>query len=288
MGALSSCEGAKSDGLCIFSNDVVGYIYTVAWGVSFLGQIGLNFQLKNVEGCNLDFVAYNVTGFAFYATYNVAGYFWPYESKEDPGCGVSGVLTNDLVFALWAFTMAIITFVQCFFVYPRYSNKISRLCIAMNGIYWFIAIFYAMLTNINGGAFQPKPLLNAVFMLSYIKLFISLTKYIPQAYWNYKRKSTVGWSIFNILLDFTGGTFSLLQILLNGLNGQGSPFTPSANGSSGVNIAKFGLSIISIFFDILFMIQHYILYKPKTPVSQQLILDPTQISASNPLFATGN
>lgn len=29
---------------------------------------------------------------------------------------------------------------------------------------------------------------------------------------NWKRKSTVGWSIGNILLDFTGGSFSLLQM----------------------------------------------------------------------------
>ena len=32
-----------------------------------------------------------------------------------------------------------------------------------------------------------------------------------KVYLNYKRKSTVGWSITNIMLDFTGGTFSILQ-----------------------------------------------------------------------------
>lgn len=35
---------------------------------------------------------------------------------------------------------------------------------------------------------------------------------------NYRRKSTVGWSIGNILLDFTGGILSMLQMLLNGYN----------------------------------------------------------------------
>ena len=29
---------------------------------------------------------------------------------------------------------------------------------------------------------------------------------------NYRRKSTVGWSIGNILLDFTGGSLSILQV----------------------------------------------------------------------------
>lgn len=35
---------------------------------------------------------------------------------------------------------------------------------------------------------------------------------------NYRRKSTVGWSIGNILLDFTGGTLSMLQMILNAYN----------------------------------------------------------------------
>ena len=35
---------------------------------------------------------------------------------------------------------------------------------------------------------------------------------------NYQRKSTQGWSIGNVLLDFTGGAFSLLQMFLLSYN----------------------------------------------------------------------
>ena len=35
---------------------------------------------------------------------------------------------------------------------------------------------------------------------------------------NYKRKSTEGWSIGNILLDCTGGSFSILQMFLLAYN----------------------------------------------------------------------
>lgn len=35
---------------------------------------------------------------------------------------------------------------------------------------------------------------------------------------NYRRKSTVGWSIGNILLDFTGGSLSILQMFLLAYN----------------------------------------------------------------------
>ena len=53
---------------------------------------------------------------------------------------------------------------------------------------------------------------------SYIKLFITLIKYIPQAYMNFVRKSTEGWSIGNVLLDFAGGIFSILQMILDAYN----------------------------------------------------------------------
>lgn len=39
-----------------------------------------------------------------------------------------------------------------------------------------------------------------------------------QAYMNFVYKSTEGWSIGNVLLDFTGGSFSLLQMFLQSYN----------------------------------------------------------------------
>ena len=35
---------------------------------------------------------------------------------------------------------------------------------------------------------------------------------------NYRRKSTDGWSIGNVLLDFTGGSLSMLQLFLLAYN----------------------------------------------------------------------
>jgi cystinosin len=56
--------------------------------------------------------------------------------------------------------------------------------------------------------------------MGYFKLCISTLKYLPQMYWNYQRKSTVGWSIFNIIMDLTGGSLSFLQMLLEVLFGE--------------------------------------------------------------------
>ena len=35
---------------------------------------------------------------------------------------------------------------------------------------------------------------------------------------NFRRKSTVGWSIGNVLLDFTGGTCSIIQMFILAYN----------------------------------------------------------------------
>jgi cystinosin len=82
----------------------------------------------------------------------------------------------------------------------------------------------------------------------YSKAAITFVKYMPQVYLNWKRKSTVGWSITNILLDFTGGSLSFLQQILDSLVNGTSLF-----GDDGFNIVKFMLSIMSIVFDVIFM-----------------------------------
>lgn len=42
--------------------------------------------------------------------------------------------------------------------------------------------------------------LDLLYYFSYLKLVISFLKFVPQAWMNYKRKSTIGWSIHNIIL----------------------------------------------------------------------------------------
>ena len=89
---------------------------------------------------------------------------------------------------------------------------------------------------------------NTVLMLGYAKAAVTFVKYLPQVYLNWKRKSTVGWSIENVILDFTGGSFSLLQGLVD-MVARGKGFDKDA-----FNIVKFMLSIIAMSFDIIFFI----------------------------------
>ena len=97
---------------------------------------------------------------------------------------------------------------------------------------------------------------NPISVLGYAKLVITLVKYTPPAVWNCKRKSTKGWSIFNILMDLTGGIFSMAS---GGLSVE-----------NGLNITKVVLSFITIFYDIFFCFQHYCLFRERKNYQENL------------------
>ncbi len=93
-----------------------------------------------------------------------------------------------------------------------------------------------------------------VYAVGFVKLVLTVVKYVPQAWANYQQKSTTGWSINQVLLDVIGGVLSIAQLVID------SSLESDWSGLTG-NPVKLGLGNISILFDILFMVQHYLLYK---------------------------
>lgn len=55
------------------------------------------------------------------------------------------------------------------------------------------------------------------------------------------------------MLDFTGGFFSLMQTFVDG-------YETGSIDLAGTNSVKFGLGLLSMIFDVIFMTQHYVLY----------------------------
>ncbi|KAK9412584.1 cystinosin [Crotalus adamanteus] len=161
-------------------DQVIGWIYFLAWSVSFYPQVFENWRRKSVVGLSFDFIALNLTGFIAYSVFNI-GLFWIIPVKEQflhryPN-GVNPVASNDVFFSLHAVALTLFIIFQCI-IYERESQK------SVSSRHW---------------------------------LGITLIKYFPQAYLNFRRKSTMGWSIGNVLLDFTGGAFSLMQMFLQSL-----------------------------------------------------------------------
>ncbi|RLN54123.1 hypothetical protein BBJ29_009430 [Phytophthora kernoviae] len=95
--------------------------------------------------------------------------------------------------------------------------------------------------------------LNFLYLLSYVKLMTTLVKCLPQIALNYQRKSTVGWTIWNVLLDIAGGMLSIGQQVLD------SAATHDWTAMTGDPV-KFSLGFVSIIVDVVFILQHYVLY----------------------------
>ncbi|KAK8786332.1 hypothetical protein V5799_023889 [Amblyomma americanum] len=232
-----------------------GWIYFLAWSISFYPQIYLNWKRRSVVGLSFDFIGLNLTGFLAYSFFNLGVYFSPVvqgEYYERHPTGVLPVEMNDIVFGLHASLATFVTVLQCCF-YERKDQRMSMAARLLLGVVWAGAAVFGVVT-LAAGRHWSSPWLIYLYYFSYCKLAITLIKYIPQAVLNYRRKSTIGWSIGNILLDFTGGTLSMLQMFIIAYNYDDW-------SSLFGNFTKFGLGFISIMFDVLFMLQHYVFYR---------------------------
>ncbi|CAK6978175.1 cystinosin isoform X1 [Scomber scombrus] len=195
--------------------EVIGWVYFLAWSVSFYPQALENWKRKSVVGLNFDFLALNLTGFIAYSVFNI-GLFWVPDIKEgflkkNPN-GINPVNANDVFFSLHAFLLCVVYISQAA-VYERGGQKVSWMALLLLLIGWtfaLVSLFLAVAKQITW--------LDYLYYFSYIKLAVTLIKYVPQAYMNYRRQSTEGWSIGNVLLDFTGGTLSILQMILQSYN----------------------------------------------------------------------
>ncbi|RKP01643.1 hypothetical protein CXG81DRAFT_1767, partial [Caulochytrium protostelioides] len=238
---------------------ILGWSYFVAWSFSFYPQLFLNYQRKSAEGLTFDYVLLNVLGFGAYSIYTGSLYFSPFVRqlyREKVG-GNPLVQQNDVGFAVHALVITSLTMVQCFY----YASKLdrasaSRALSLSRPVYYFVilaTIFLACLCGLT--AFNPQGYtLLLVYGFSAVKTLITFIKYVPQAWSNYRRRSTSGWSIGTCLADFAGGVFSIVQLFLD---------ASIAGDFSGIrgNAPKLLLGVISLFFDVIFITQHYVLYR---------------------------
>ena len=248
--AFAEVSVARSRGLTLASV-IVGWTYFAAWSASFYPQMYTNFRRKSVVGLNFDFLALNLMGFTCYSIFNICLYFIPsFQSAYAQRYPFSSIPVelNDVVFAVHAVSVTLLTICQCF-VYERGNQRIARWALAFMASAAGVALLLLILVLCS--VFSK---LDYVYFFSYVKLLITMIKYVPQAWFNYSRKSTLGWSIGNIILDLTGGSLSILQMILLSCN------FDDWRSIFG-NPTKFGLGLFSILFDLLFILQHYVFYR---------------------------
>ncbi|KAI9127660.1 hypothetical protein K1719_000653 [Acacia pycnantha] len=235
------------------SYEAVGWLVFTLWSISFYPQVILNYRRKSVVGLNFDFEVLNLTKHTCYLIYNASLYFSStvqkqYKDKYGQNEMIP-VAANDVAFSSHAVLLTAFTIFQIA-IYDRGNQKVSKIACGILFVAWPLAAicFFIALSNHHW--------LWLLSILSGIQVFMTVIKYLPQAVMNFRRKSTEGWSIGNILLDFSGSIGNYSQMVIQSKD-QGS----WANFSG--NIGKLMISLVSVFYNILFMIQHYVLYRPK-------------------------
>ncbi|GLU11384.1 hypothetical protein SLE2022_281350 [Rubroshorea leprosula] len=227
---------------------VLGWLGFASWAIGFLPQIILNFRRKSVIGLNFDFVVLNFTKHSSYLIYNAVLYFSPAVQRqyfERYGYQeIIPVAANDVAFSIHAVLMVSITLLQIA-IYD--VSKISW--VIVSAVWLAAAICFLV-------ALPNHSWLWLISVFNSIQVCMAVIKFTPQALLNFSRKSTKGFSIGNILFDFTGSLANYAQMVVQ-----------SIDQNSWVNfhgnMGKFLLSLVSLSFDILFMLQHFVLYPAK-------------------------
>ncbi|XP_074576218.1 cystinosin homolog [Curcuma longa] len=235
---------------------IFGWIAFVAWSVSFYPQAILNFRRKSVVGLNFDFLVLNITKHSSYLIYN-AGLFFSSairrQYREKYGSDeMIPVAANDVAFSIHAVALTAFTLFQVV-IYDRGNQKVSKICIGITVIVLLSALACLIF------AWNKHSWLWLISVFNIIQVCMTAIKYIPQAFMNFQRKSTVGWSIGNILLDLVGGVLNFAQM---GIQSIDQKTLVNFYG----NIGKTLLSVEVVVFDVLFVLQHYVFYPVKNEV----------------------
>ncbi|PIN07022.1 putative membrane protein [Handroanthus impetiginosus] len=239
-------------------SNVFGWIAFFSWSISNYPQVILNFQRKSVVGLNFDFAVLNFTKQLLYVVYNASMCFSStvqkqYRKKYGPD-EMLPVAANDLAFAMHAALVTGFTLFQIT-IYDRGNQKVPKISIAIVLVFYLTAAICVFIAIPKHSWFWLVSCFNTM------QVVMTVIKYVPQAFFNFQRKSTSGFSIGNVLLDLLGGIANCIQMGMQSID-QGS------FGNFLGNLGKTLLSLVTLFFDVVFIVQHYVLYPSKKACSE--------------------
>ncbi|KAB8265285.1 PQ loop repeat-domain-containing protein [Aspergillus pseudonomiae] len=281
-------------------SQVLGWAYFVLWSLSFYPQVLHNHRCRSTEGFSVDFALLNLLGLTAYTIFNACLLFSPvvraqYAQRHPQGPEPT-VRWNDFIYALHG--SLICCWISSHFLCTQFWNfksKPQRVSVSTLVIIWScvgvatLAILWALVSaswewidvvrQRTPTTETTKPLTEIfrmeVYMVGMIKVFLTAVKYTPQVVMNYWRQSTAGFSIGAILLDLAGAALSLMQLVLD------SSLQADWSGTVG-NGAKLLLGNITVLFDIIFIFQHFVLYRERPLRGKQ------GLSEHDPLLDSGN
>ncbi|EFQ96852.1 cystinosin [Nannizzia gypsea CBS 118893] len=265
----------------------LGWTYFLLWTCSFYPQLIHNYRRRSTDGFSLNFTLLNLFGLAAYTIFNGSLLFSPVircqYAERHPQSPEPTVQINDFTYAIHGTIICLLIYSQLQWpslwnfhtIHP--SLKVHPFTI---WILWCSTGAIAL--DIIGVSFYStwtqREWLDIVNTIGNIKVFLTAIKYTPQAVMNWRYQSTEGFSILAVLLDLTGALLSLIQLVLDS----------SLQGDwSGIinNISKLLLGNITLLFDVVFLVQHYCLYRKR---NLQAIKPGLRASEEDPLIPSNS
>ncbi|KAI0975669.1 putative cystinosin [Xylaria arbuscula] len=244
-------------------SSVIGYTYTILWTASFYPQFVLNIQRKTTQGFSPDFTLLNVLGMSSYAIHNCVLAFSPLVrdqyAQRHPSSPGPLVQLNDVAYAVHGALITSVIYTQFYpqlWGFKQVEGQKTRPGVGSLLIFWGCIVLVACgsLVVLFGSNSQTWEWLDVIYLLGTVKAVLTVVKYTPQVWLNYRRKSTGGLSILQFTLDLGGALLSILQLVID-----------SAHAGAWSNVlgnpVKLALGNATLLFDLAFYVQHFYLYR---------------------------
>jgi len=238
-------------------SSIIGYTYFMSWSVSYYPQIITIYENGSIDGLSTDYTIITALNCICYALYN-SFFFWDKRIRQqyqDENGGPDTPITvesNDVAFALHGLLVSTLLTIQVAYYNGFRTSPLSKATIILIIVLALTTGTYILCILLHIQGFRWIHFLKGMATL---KILLASTGYIPQLMLNYRRKSTDGFNIWNIYLDFGGGLLSTVQIILDSVD------LGDLRGGIMGNWAKLVLGMITLCADSAFLIQHNILYR---------------------------
>ncbi|SMQ53846.1 unnamed protein product [Zymoseptoria tritici ST99CH_1A5] len=255
-----------------------GWGYFTLWSLSYYPQPLLNFSRKSTEGLTFDYPVLNVLGSACYtissATLLFSSTVRAQYADRHPASPEPTVRFNDFCYAMHSFLLCAVVFSQFWPGLWRWRNiwvsndrtgkremsRVTAVLITGSGMAVVASISFAVasagLATDNAAHGITWEWIDVISTISTLKLVITVFKYAPQILSNHRRRSTRGFTIVGVVLDAGGGILSLVQLVVD------CSRQADWSGLSG-NPLKLGLAVLSLLADVVFVLQHFWLYRER-------------------------
>eukprot|EP00755_Sulcionema_specki_P034693 Sspe_Gene.103429::Locus_79242_Transcript_1_1_Confidence_1.000_Length_4376::g.103429::m.103429 len=231
----------KNTRLVLMVSNIFGWLCTILWAGQGITLAYDCFVRQSVSGLTSDMVLYNVVGITSWTIFST--YFFVHNDL-----GITTTIQDVVYSFIGMFCMFFLAFEVHVFHGAQPLTTFAKLYVVM-------VVFWVVKGSVDGGSQDPRLFIpEFVKRLSYIHLGCSAVKYIPQAMYNYKRKSTAGYSIMSVWFDTCGAALLLLQMFFDGI------IRHKWSLMITLNFPKFSLACEVIFFNVVYLTQHYILY----------------------------